>query len=468
MTRNSQALRGLGAGVLGGLVAWLLIDKSGWFFPLLYGSEGVAPGTGGAHLQEIIGALYGAIVSGFITAFQWRRSMPAVERLARLILAAVGGAIAGAIGFQCGQLAYLRIDAATIPFFFASGTPGSEIVQGAVARAASWMVIGGVVGAAQGIGARDSRVSVRAALGGLTGGLCAGFVFEAIEIATSSPPAARFMGFILVAASLGFFASAETMRKRGWLRIDTDGMRGADSQLRLDKTWTTIGRSELADIRLFGSPEIAPIHCAIESGEASWKMHPLQPGKSPVAVDGSAIVADIALVGGEVIEIAGRRLLFTVKDAPASLPAIRKTPAPASSPDAEKVPEAAFAARSPSLRLSDSALAEPHPSYTQVAPQVGKRLVGVQGPYHGQAFKLPIRGIITVGRHASQDIALVNDFTISRRHATLRLEGDHHVVEDLGSANGTYLNGTLLARRRPAALKPGDHVRFGDSLMRYE
>jgi pSer/pThr/pTyr-binding forkhead associated (FHA) protein len=53
----------------------------------------------------------------------------------------------------------------------------------------------------------------------------------------------------------------------------------------------------------------------------------------------------------------------------------------------------------------------------------------------------PIAGSLTVGRGAGVDLSLP-DPEVSRRHASVRVDGSTVVVEDLGSANGTRVNGT--------------------------
>jgi pSer/pThr/pTyr-binding forkhead associated (FHA) protein len=64
---------------------------------------------------------------------------------------------------------------------------------------------------------------------------------------------------------------------------------------------------------------------------------------------------------------------------------------------------------------------------------------------------------IVVGRHPASGIFL-NDITVSRRHAEVRREGDFYLISDLGSLNGTYLNGD---RVEEGELKPGDELQIG-------
>jgi hypothetical protein len=70
-----------------------------------------------------------------------------------------------------------------------------------------------------------------------------------------------------------------------------------------------------------------------------------------------------------------------------------------------------------------------------------------------------------LGRGDGADIRLEDAFA-SSRHARLVPEGDVIVLEDLGSTNGTYLNGEPL--RGPQPLHVGDRIRIGDSEFTFE
>ena len=63
----------------------------------------------------------------------------------------------------------------------------------------------------------------------------------------------------------------------------------------------------------------------------------------------------------------------------------------------------------------------------------------------------------TIGREGC-DVVLA-DPEVSRRHAALRMTGDGPAVEDLGSSNGTWVNGERIEGQRP--IEEGDTVRFG-------
>jgi pSer/pThr/pTyr-binding forkhead associated (FHA) protein len=65
---------------------------------------------------------------------------------------------------------------------------------------------------------------------------------------------------------------------------------------------------------------------------------------------------------------------------------------------------------------------------------------------------------LTIGRSGGCDLVL-GDSTVSRVHAVLRRFGDEWFLEDLGSTNGTRLNGFTI--RAATAVRPGDRVGVG-------
>jgi pSer/pThr/pTyr-binding forkhead associated (FHA) protein len=73
---------------------------------------------------------------------------------------------------------------------------------------------------------------------------------------------------------------------------------------------------------------------------------------------------------------------------------------------------------------------------------------------------------LTAGRGDANELALEGDEFASTRHARFETRRDGVWVEDLGSTNGTYVNGVKLARSR--RLVPGDIVRVGETDLRYE
>lgn len=86
------------------------------------------------------------------------------------------------------------------------------------------------------------------------------------------------------------------------------------------------------------------------------------------------------------------------------------------------------------------------------------KLVRVFDSFAGEEFVLSETDN-TIGR-TDENFILLSDPSISRHHAKIVREGDHYIAHDLGSSNGSSVNAKPL--KKPAPLKAGDHVRFGN------
>jgi hypothetical protein len=81
----------------------------------------------------------------------------------------------------------------------------------------------------------------------------------------------------------------------------------------------------------------------------------------------------------------------------------------------------------------------------------------------GERFTLA-EHVITIGRRPESNIVLA-DPNVSRAHAEIRPQGDGFVLVDLGSTNGSKVNGVRIDQR---LLNDGDELTFGPSRMRFE
>jgi hypothetical protein len=98
-------------------------------------------------------------------------------------------------------------------------------------------------------------------------------------------------------------------------------------------------------------------------------------------------------------------------------------------------------------------------------PKLGK-LVVIKSPVLDEKSEYAIdSAAITIGRGGQNTIALEDDFA-SASHAVVEPRQDGVWLEDVGSTNGTYLNGVKLSR--PRKLTPGDLVRVGETDFRFE
>jgi pSer/pThr/pTyr-binding forkhead associated (FHA) protein len=154
-------------------------------------------------------------------------------------------------------------------------------------------------------------------------------------------------------------------------------------------------------------------------------------GVGNVVVNDKPVREMIALRAGDTIGLAGIVVRVAAMDAPRAVP---------------------IGAAAPNLDPGD--LGE-DTGATRVRMAIPKFILrGVSGPVFGKMF--PIAGATVIGRAPECGIPVSVD-EISRRHVELKPTQDGLSVEDLGSANGTYVNGQ---RVQKGFMKPGDELRL--------
>jgi pSer/pThr/pTyr-binding forkhead associated (FHA) protein len=91
------------------------------------------------------------------------------------------------------------------------------------------------------------------------------------------------------------------------------------------------------------------------------------------------------------------------------------------------------------------------------------RLVVVDGPAAGRSIELASERLL-LGRGEDADLVLADD-SLSKLHTLFLLTSRGHQIQDLESANGTWVNGV---RTEIAALAPDDRIAVGEHVLRYE
>ncbi|HUT32978.1 MAG TPA: FHA domain-containing protein [Planctomycetota bacterium] len=174
-------------------------------------------------------------------------------------------------------------------------------------------------------------------------------------------------------------------------------------------------------------------HCAIERlADGSVRLSDLA-SRNGTLVNGER-VNEKALKAGDVIHIGATNIAVEALSADAA-------PAPVPAPTAPAV--------------------EPKPAAPAAAAAPGLRLVFAAGPSKGKTFLVRER-ITRIGRRRrDNDIALF-DTGISNRHAEIRQAPEGYVLVDVGSRNGTILNGE---RVQHSPVKPGDSIQIGRSII---
>jgi pSer/pThr/pTyr-binding forkhead associated (FHA) protein len=86
----------------------------------------------------------------------------------------------------------------------------------------------------------------------------------------------------------------------------------------------------------------------------------------------------------------------------------------------------------------------------------------ISGKYQGGEYPLSDNGEVVIGRSSDLDLVLIEDM-VSRKHAKLTLQPGQVTISDLGSTNGTFVNGEKVQRAR---LKEGDRILIGTSILK--
>ena len=194
----------------------------------------------------------------------------------------------------------------------------------------------------------------------------------------------------------------------------------------------TIGRDEGEAGRLGDDPELSRRHAVISER------------------DGRLVVEDLGSTNGTIVN--GRRI-----DAPTELKAGDSLQLGTTNLAVEELPHIQATA------------ARPVPQDVQVtAPRQVRReppsLRVVSGPATGTA--IPLAGEFTIGRSEQGAGTLGGDPELSRRHARIYEEGERILVEDLGSTNGTLVNGRVVAE--PTEIHAGDELQLGSTTLRLD
>lgn len=96
----------------------------------------------------------------------------------------------------------------------------------------------------------------------------------------------------------------------------------------------------------------------------------------------------------------------------------------------------------------------------------GAKLIGIRGDVVEEIALVP--GVTTFGRLTDNTVVILNDPYVSSRHAQIIAENDEFRFTDVGSTNGSRLNGEKVAANEPLDLKAGDEISIGGSIFRLE
>jgi len=134
-----------------------------------------------------------------------------------------------------------------------------------------------------------------------------------------------------------------------------------------------------------------------------------------------------------------------------------------SAPAVEAPPVAAVPAPPAVEEPSDRGRQQGHAM--DLSRNITPRLIVEKSPSLAIGAEFPLEAGLTIGRGRSNGISLSDQF-VSFMHARIYPDKHFFFIEDLGSTNGTFVNGRAI--ERPTQLKVRDEVVFGDTTLRYE
>ena len=208
----------------------------------------------------------------------------------------------------------------------------------------------------------------------------------------------------------------------------------------------SVGREAGNDVVLAGSNGVSRKHCRFYVEGSQIFVEDFGSANGTL-VNGKKIAKPTAVPeGGEV----------TIGDAVASVVAKRAATGVAKKPGAAGATGQPRSTRMVAATEMPAPGAKPRAGGARAAPSDRPRLTGTTGPWAGQVVDIN-KAKIVVGRTAPAELTLEDD-SVSRRHAEVFKIGSNVSVRDLGSANGTFVNGERITE---APLSPGDVVRFG-------
>lgn len=478
-------------GAAAGLMSWAVAEP---MFPKTTASERWG------QVEMIFMVLLGGLVGVGIGAVRGYRQ----GSRAHLLRSAAIGLVFGAIGATFGYTFGGGLRQALFPMITFGG--GESVVIRMPARILGLAPIGFFLGAAIGGGGLTFKRLWVGAIGGLIGAAIAGAIFDPVAdlvgplqlalkggqstdlnglpaIQTETGGISRALFAILLGGFVGLFIGiVERITRTAWVRLVLG--RNEGREWIVDAPQTFLGRSETAQIPLFGDANVAPMHACIQKQGGAYL---LLDGGSPIGtgLNGQRIQT-APLFDGAQIQIGSHTLLFMMKQGSApqkAAEALRAqayypagaAPQPVGTPYAAPNPASGGFAATQAMPYVPQAAGPSMPTQavSPVAPSMPTQavapagvhspvLVATSGPLTGQRF--PVGGVVEAGRETS-GISLAFDTSASRRHASFSPAPGGIQVSDLGSTNGTFVNDQRVAS---STLRPGDHVRIGVTTFRVE
>jgi len=413
-------------GLVGGVVAWS-VGEPVWYYgrkllakwPFLHAVFGESPdvlfaATLGLYLGFFLGGVEG------ILACQMRVLAQG------LIVGGAAGMVGGFLGSFLGEVAFRLLG-------------GSQ-----AGRALGWAVFGAFLGVSPGLALRTVDRAARGFLGGSIGGFVGGMLFFLVSALFKNPLLGRAASIPLLGAALGMcYGLSQTLMRKMWITVLSG--RNEGYQYPIGARPVTLGSSNRADVCLIGDPPLPGLAAKLVPSEKGVVLERLDVDRVEINREPSEgkILRD-----GDVIRIRGVRVLFSVRDAKGG--GQERSPRPETKPTGSPSSEA-------EQRVGSSPNGKPKSSRGACS------FVGLSEPVLGRKYPLT-KDQIRIGRDDDNDV-VVDHLSVSLHHAEIARKGRFWVLFDLGSSNGTFVQGR---RIRENALKRGFVVEIGQVKFRFE
>ena len=348
-----------------------------------------------------------------------------------------------------------------------------------IGRTGALALIGMGMGAGIGYCTLVVRRGIQGAIGGLIGGGIAGFVFDIVgsmlqgitlpmqgavngAVGEVGAPSRAITAALMCGAIALMIGIVEALSKSAWLRLELG--RNEGKEWVIDKQMMTLGRHERADIPLFGDANVAPNHAVIQKQGGQYIVVD-QGSPVGIGVNGQR-VSQHTLQPNDVIQLGSVNLRFITKN----------VKAPARGPEPGRAQAFPIGGRGPAQPMQPQ-MGQPMQPQMPIGQPVFDPTVAIQpqtphsplpsllaldGPLTGQRF--PLAQPLELGRE-SQQVPLAFDSSASRRHTRIEPQGTQVSVSDLGSTNGTFINGQRVTN---GIAKTGDIIKVGATSFRIE
>jgi VWFA-related protein len=292
--------------------------------------------------------------------------------------------------------------------------------------------------------------------------------FEPGEYSYRSPGLAKLLarslipGLIAIAIMMLIliFATIYKLTRKAWVTVMLTPLEGRDYAL--SPSGSDIGSLEGSELRVARDPAMLPLHASLKETHEGYLLQAVDPA-SPILM-GHKLLARKLLRDGDRFILGTTAFVFHERiSRPGAGGEMLVDDEMLTRLDPAELNEDAQLAAGAAAAAADASGSTPAQAVSRQAP---KGIAAVSGPHRGQRFDLR-SGDNSIGR-SDASIALGRDNQVSRRHAVIKLDSGGATLLDMGSTNGTRLNGQTLQPGIPQPVFSGDVLGIGSGEYRLE